>query len=118
MGGAPAPWPAASKDEAKPTKRIGAANKSDKAILFIKVRFIRGIPPPAEGHAVVVEADEPVIGDADAAGVAAEIGDDLLGSGNGRLGVDEPIAAPEPGQDGGEGPVVGEPGGRSGKKHP
>jgi len=56
----------------------------------------------AEPDLLIVEADEALIGDCDAVGVAAEIGDDLLGTGEGGLGVDHPIVmvqcAQEPAQ--------------------
>ena len=40
---------------------------------------------PAERDAIVVHADQPGIGDGDAMGVAAEIGEHLLGPPNGGL---------------------------------
>ena len=42
---------------------------------------------------MIVECDEPAIGDRDAMGVAAEIGQDLGGSAEGPLGVDDPVDA-------------------------
>ncbi len=44
-----------------------------------------------EGDAVVVEGDEAAVGDGDAVGVAGEIGEYGLGSGEGALGVDDPL---------------------------
>ena len=41
---------------------------------------------PFEGHALFVERDQPRVGDGDAAGVAREIGENGLGSGEGPLG--------------------------------
>ena len=49
----------------------------------------------AEGHAALVESDEPAVRDGDAVGVAGEIGEHRLGPGEGRLGVDEPVLLPE-----------------------
>ena len=46
---------------------------------------------PAEGDAVVVGRDETAIGDGDAVGVAREIAQHLLGSGERVLGVDHPF---------------------------
>ena len=46
---------------------------------------------PFEGDALVVERDEPGVGDGDAVGVAREIGENGLGSGEGPLGVDDPL---------------------------
>src|SRR5215472_16905290 len=45
----------------------------------------------AEGHAALVESNEPTVRDGDAMGVAGEIGEHRFGSGEGRLGVDEPL---------------------------
>ena len=42
---------------------------------------------------IVVECDEPAVGDRDAMGVAAEIGQDLCGSAEGPLGVNNPVDA-------------------------
>src|SRR3979411_2625639 len=42
---------------------------------------------------VGVECDEPAVGDRDAMGVAAEIGQDLCGSAEGPLGVNNPVDA-------------------------
>ena len=48
---------------------------------------------PAEGHAAVVKGDESVVGDGHAVGVAAEVAQDLPGSGEGWLAVDDPVLA-------------------------
>ena len=45
---------------------------------------------PFEGDAGLVERDEPGVGDGDAVGVAGEIGEDGLRSGEGPLGIDDP----------------------------
>lgn len=44
----------------------------------------------AEGDTTVSDLEEAAIGDADAVGVAAQVAKDLLGPGEGRLGVDDP----------------------------
>jgi hypothetical protein len=44
----------------------------------------------AEGDAATVERDQAAVGDGIAVGVAREIGQHALGSGEGRLGVDHP----------------------------
>src|SRR5919106_494220 len=49
----------------------------------------------SERHAVLVEGDQPAVRDGDAVGVAGEIGEHRLRSGEGRLGVDEPVRLPE-----------------------
>jgi len=46
---------------------------------------------PLDGNAVVVEGDQTAVGDGDAVGVAAEIGEHRLRPGEGSLGIDNPI---------------------------
>src|SRR4029077_6909073 len=61
-----------------------------------------------EGEARVVEGDEPGIGDRDAMGVTREVGENGLGSGEGSLGVDDPLGPARSREDGVEGALVGE----------
>src|SRR6478735_11204955 len=49
---------------------------------------------PTEGDAIAVHADEAGIGDGNAMGIAAEIGQHLFGSGKWRLGIDHPVDTP------------------------
>ena len=63
---------------------------------------------PCEGDAVVVGRDQAAVGDRDAVGVAREIGEHRLRSGEGSFGVDEPLRRPERREAGGEGSGVGE----------
>ena len=51
------------------------------------------IVAPAEADVAVVEIDQPAIGDRDAMGVAAEIGQHLRGAPKGGLGIDHPVEA-------------------------
>ena len=60
----------------------------------------------AEGHAGLVERDQPAVGDGDAVGVARQIGEHGLGSGEGRLGVDEPVLLAQRRQESSEGAPV------------
>jgi len=46
---------------------------------------------PGEAHLAVVEPDQAAVGDGNAVGVAAEIAKHLLGSGEWRFGVDDPV---------------------------
>ncbi len=46
---------------------------------------------PEETDGIVCHGDEPAVGDGDAMGVAAEIGQHLLGAAEGRFGVDHPV---------------------------
>ena len=61
---------------------------------------------PFEGDARLVERDEPGVGDRDAMGVAREIGEHGLRSGEGPLGVDDPFGAAQRRERGVEGAVV------------
>jgi hypothetical protein len=54
-------------------------------------RISMGAILPAEGDLTVLERDEPLVGNGNAMSVSAEVGQDLLGSREGRLGVDDPF---------------------------
>ena len=57
---------------------------------------------PAEGDVLVGHADQTRVGDGDPVGVAAEIGQDLGGSAEGRLGVHDPCDRISPGKENGD----------------
>ena len=59
---------------------------------------------------IVVEGDDPAVGDRDPMGVAAEISQDLGGPAERLLGVDDPIDAPRRCDAGGEGSGLGQEG--------
>ena len=63
---------------------------------------VMAIIPPAERDAIVVHADQPGIGDGDAMGIAAEIGQHLLWPTERRLGIDDPFEATDFGEHAGE----------------
>src|SRR5258708_14763471 len=48
---------------------------------------------PGEGDMLLVEGDDPAVGDCDAMGIAAEIGENLCGTAKWSLGVDDPADA-------------------------
>ena len=78
----------------------------------ISTRIMR---PPQQGQAIgglasVWGSALVATGDGDAVGVAGQIGQDGLGSGEGPLGVDHPLGAAQRGQAGGEGCAVGQAG--------
>jgi len=50
---------------------------------------------PAEGDAIVLEADEAMVRDRDAVGVASQVVEDVFGSAEGRLGIDDPVLGKE-----------------------
>jgi len=58
---------------------------------------------PTEGDLVVLKADQTVIGDGYAVGVAAEITENLLGTAEGRLAINYPVPSKERAEEGSEG---------------
>src|SRR6267142_1284308 len=50
---------------------------------------------PGEADFAVGERDQSAVGDGDATGIAAEIGQHLFGATERRLGIDDPVDAPE-----------------------
>ena len=50
---------------------------------------------PAEGYARVVSVDQAAVGDRNPVRVAAEIGEDMFGRSERRLGIDDPVLAPQ-----------------------
>ena len=71
-------------------------------------RLAAAIVLPLEGDALVVEPDQTCIRDGDAVGVARQIGEDGLGSGERPFGVDHPLAAAQRRERGVEGASRGE----------
>ena len=61
---------------------------------------------PAKDNPLAVEVDEPVVGDGDAMGVTGEIAEDMMGTAEGWLGIDDPVLAKERSQEGAEGFVI------------
>ena len=59
--------------------------RHDFALVAVCVVFV------AETDRFIIEADEAVIGDRHAVGVAAEVVEHLCGSGEGAFGVDHPV---------------------------
>jgi hypothetical protein len=55
---------------------------------------VRVIPPPQSDDAVV-HAEQAIVGQGDAVGVAGEVVQDLPGPAKGLLGIDDPFAVPE-----------------------
>ena len=49
------------------------------------------VVPPTESDMIVVECNEPMVGDCHAVRVSAEITDDLLGAAECRLGINNPV---------------------------
>jgi hypothetical protein len=61
-----------------------------------------GIILPAEGDLVVLESDEPMVGDGDAMGIAAEIAEDMMGAAKRGFGIDHPFPAVQGAQESAE----------------
>ena len=57
---------------------------------------------PAEGDVGLVEIEQATVGDRNAMGVAREIGQDLLGTGEGLLGIDNPFGCAQGRESGGK----------------
>ena len=53
------------------------------------------VVPPTEADLTVLDGEEAVVGDGDAVGVAPEVVEDLVGAGEGGLGVDDPLGLAE-----------------------
>jgi hypothetical protein len=54
-----------------------------------------GIVSPEEGDAIVLEGHETVVGDRDPMGVAGQVVENMLGTTEGWLGVDDPVLLAE-----------------------
>ena len=67
------------------------------------------IVAPPEGYAGLVGADQAAVGDGDPVGVAADIGEDMFGRAERRLGIDDPGLATKPPDRGCEGMGIAEP---------
>jgi len=72
------------------------------------VRSVDAVILPAEGDAFVFDRDQTAIGDGDAVGIAGEIAQHLLGSGERVLAVDYPFAFAQRRQESLERSCVGE----------
>ena len=67
---------------------------------------------PTEADLTVLDGEEAVVGDGDAVGVLTEVVEDLVGAGEGALGVDDPLGLAEGLEVAGEGVGVIESGAR------
>ncbi len=85
-----------------------AANELVGLELQYLCRAVLAVILPREGNMIVVEGEEPAVGDRDPMGVAAEISQDLGRPAERLLGVDDPIEAPRRSDAGGEGSRLGQ----------
>ena len=67
-----------------------------------------GIILPSERHSIILEANESMVGDRDAVGIAREIMQNMFGAAEGWLGVDDPVLSEELSQKSAEGTWFGE----------
>jgi hypothetical protein len=67
-----------------------------------------GVIPPSEADAAVDDGAQPVVGERDAVGIAAEGGEDVLQPGDGRRAVDDPGRLAQLAEAGGKGRGRGE----------
>ncbi|MDB5582549.1 MAG: hypothetical protein JWR80_7725 [Bradyrhizobium sp.] len=102
------------------TKAVGQAVEEEAADELVRIerhepgRVAAAVIAPAEGHAGLVGADQAAVGDGDPVGVAAEIGEDMFGRAERRLGIDDPVLATKPPDRRGEGIVIPKLGQRTG----
>ena len=61
---------------------------------------------PAKGNPLAIEGYEALVGDSDAMGVTGEIAEDMMGTTEGWLGMDDPVLAEERSQEGEEGFLI------------
>ena len=69
----------------EPAHELARIERHDFAAAFLPIVL------PEEADGGVGHGDEPAVRDGDAVGVAAEIGQHLLGAAEGRFGVDHPV---------------------------
>ena len=67
-----------------------------------------GVVRPVEADAAVVVIDEPIIRQRDAVGVAPEVVEHLLRTGEGALGIHDPVDGPQSSEEDGEGASIGQ----------
>lgn len=105
-------------------KAVGQAVEQEAPDELVRVerhqpgRVAMAVIAPAEGHVRIVGADQTAVGDGDPVGIAAEIGEDMFGRSERRLGVDDPFFAPKLPDRRGEDIGVNEPVERAGEAQP
>ena len=75
-------------DQESAQKLIGS-NGHD--LLLVAVRIVL----PSERYSIILEGDESMVGDRDTMGIARQIVQNVLGTAEGRLGVDDPVLSEE-----------------------
>ena len=71
----------------KPAHELVRGNGHDSRLIAAR------IVPPTKCDVTSIEGNEPMVGDGDTVGVAAEVADHFLGSAEGGLGIDDPVLA-------------------------
>ena len=66
-------------------QKLFCGNSHD--LLFAAMRIVL----PAERHSIILEGDESMVGDRDTMGIAREIMQNMFGTAEGWLGVDDPV---------------------------
>ena len=76
---------------------------NSSAVTVIVLMFVAAsVVPPTKRNVVAIERDEPVVGDGDAMGIAAEVTNDLLRPAEGGLGIHNPILTKQRSKESGE----------------
>jgi hypothetical protein len=83
--------------EQKPTDKL--LDREAHYLHFVAM----GVVPPTEADLAILASEEALVADGDPMGIAPEVGEDLLGSAEGALGVDHPVLRPELCEEGAEG---------------
>src|ERR1700687_4638150 len=84
--------------EEEAANELGDRDSHDFALVIAAFPIVL----PAEGDVGLVEIEQATVGDRNAMGVAGEIGQDLLGTGEGLLGIDNPFGCAQGRESGGK----------------
>ena len=84
--------------EEEPADELGDRDAHDFALVIATFPVVL----PAEADVGVIEIEQATVGDRDTVGVAREIGQHLLGTGEGRFGVDKPFGCAQRRESGGK----------------
>src|ERR1700681_1870129 len=84
--------------EEEAPNELGDRDSQDFALVIAAFPIVL----PAEGDVGLVEIEQAIVGDRDAMSVAREIGQDLLGTGEGLFGIDDPFDCAQGRESGGK----------------
>ena len=70
---------------AKAAQELGSGESHDALLIAVS------IVSPSEGHAMTIEAEQALVADGDAMGIAAQIAQHAIGFAKSGLGIDDPV---------------------------